>query len=535
KDHTVVSLDGQGGGLRGFLLALGTLVTRGAGIKLTALFEGRDVQLLDLSRLVEVTRKPELPRTAWLVNGGNVRPHSEAIGHTGKVPTLNLETATQAKQEAAKTRPSMNYASTPIPLAATPASTPVPQPPTRASTPVPLAATPASTPVPQPPTPSSTNSAIQPTKPLPMSMPTPQNGASRPPASRPHYHAPASGDAALEAYLSYQETMRQFLRLQEQVMQQFLGGGQQGQISPPPPAVTPTPKRPAYQPSLSNGKHSHGNGNGNGVAKTPGVNTQTFVPLQTPTTVQPPQPVPLPEIAVTQVMEPVLPPPPTPSPSPLLDRAGLLQTLLQLVSDRTGYPTEMLGLNQDLEAELGIDSIKRVEILGALQKSLPQPLAGNIQSSMESLTRVKSLNGMVDQLLSKLQGAAPTPTQPLQATAVGATSLASLPDKMSLTQTLLHLVSDRTGYPTEMLGLDQDLEAELGIDSIKRVEILGALQKSLPEPFASSVQSKMESLTRVKSLNGIVGQLLEIPRSASVTQEENSLGKLTAGGTLGAT
>ena len=31
-----------------------------------------------------------------------------------------------------------------------------------------------------------------------------------------------------------------------------------------------------------------------------------------------------------------------------------------------------------------------------------------------------------------------------------------------------------------MLGLDADLEADLGIDSIKRVEILGALQKALP-------------------------------------------------------
>jgi len=520
KEHTVVSLDGQGGGLKGFLLALGTLITRGASIKLTALFEGRDVQSLDLSRLVEVTRKPELPRTAWLVNGGNVRPHSEIIGYTGKVPSLNLETAIQAKKEAVqKPLPPMNNAPKPVPQASTPSSTPVPQ----ASTP------------------SSTNSAIQPTKPLPMSMSTPQNGASRPavpPASRPNHHAPASGDAALEAYLSYQETMRQFLRLQEQVMQQFLSGGQQGQIIPPPPAVTPAPRRPAYQPSLSNGKHSNGNGNGNGngVAKTPGIDTQNFVPLQTPTAVQPSQAVTPPVVAVTQVVEPVLSSPQTPSPSPLLDRASLLQTLLQLVSDRTGYPTEMLGLDQDLEAELGIDSIKRVEILGALQKSLPQPLAGNIQEQMESLTRVKSLNGMVDQLLSKLQAPAPTPTQASQTTAVAAQSLASLPDKMSLTQTLLQLVSDRTGYPTEMLGLDQDLEAELGIDSIKRVEILGALQKSLPEPFASSVQSKMESLTRVKSLNGIVDQLLEISPAAPATQEENSLGKLTPGArALGAT
>jgi hypothetical protein len=115
---------------------------------------------------------------------------------------------------------------------------------------------------------------------------------------------------------------------------------------------------------------------------------------------------------------------------------------------------------------------------------------------------------------------------------VGSQAVASLPDKTTLIQILLRLVSDRTGYPTEMLGLDQDLEAELGIDSIKRVEILGALQKNLPEPLAHLVQSKMESLTRVKSLNGIVEQLLSMPSNGSVAQEGNGLGKLTAGGSL---
>ena len=35
-----------------------------------------------------------------------------------------------------------------------------------------------------------------------------------------------------------------------------------------------------------------------------------------------------------------------------------------------------------------------------------------------------------------------------------------------------------TGYPVEMLELDMTLDNDLGIDSIKRVEILSALQKS---------------------------------------------------------
>ena len=54
---------------------------------------------------------------------------------------------------------------------------------------------------------------------------------------------------------------------------------------------------------------------------------------------------------------------------------------------------------------------------------------------------------------------------------------ADLPSKEDLTRHLLFIVSERTGYPTEMLPMDEDIEARLGIDSIKRVEILGALQR----------------------------------------------------------
>ncbi len=40
-------------------------------------------------------------------------------------------------------------------------------------------------------------------------------------------------------------------------------------------------------------------------------------------------------------------------------------------------------------------------------------------------------------------------------------------------------MSERTGYPAEMLGLDADLEGDLGIDSIKRVEIAGTFTQGL--------------------------------------------------------
>ena len=42
------------------------------------------------------------------------------------------------------------------------------------------------------------------------------------------------------------------------------------------------------------------------------------------------------------------------------------------------------------------------------------------------------------------------------------------------------MIAEKTGYPVEMLDLDMALDADLGIDSIKRVEILSALQEQLP-------------------------------------------------------
>jgi NAD(P)-dependent dehydrogenase (short-subunit alcohol dehydrogenase family)/acyl carrier protein len=54
-----------------------------------------------------------------------------------------------------------------------------------------------------------------------------------------------------------------------------------------------------------------------------------------------------------------------------LPLAPITETLLSVVSDKTGYPIEMLELTMSMDADLGIDSIKRVEILSALQERLP--------------------------------------------------------------------------------------------------------------------------------------------------------------------
>ena len=89
---------------------------------------------------------------------------------------------------------------------------------------------------------------------------------------------------------------------------------------------------------------------------------------------------------VQQVAQPVAPAPVIPAPAPVvkapvviaapvvaaapsLDLHGLL---MSVVAEKTGYPPEMLSDEMSLEADLGIDSIKRVEILSAMREEAPE-------------------------------------------------------------------------------------------------------------------------------------------------------------------
>ena len=70
---------------------------------------------------------------------------------------------------------------------------------------------------------------------------------------------------------------------------------------------------------------------------------------------------------------------------------------------------------------------------------------------------------------------------------------------------LLAVVSEKTGYPAEMLKPDMDLESDLGIDSIKRVEILSALREKLP----GAPEIKPGQLGTLRTLRQIVAFLSE--------------------------
>ncbi|MEC9408377.1 MAG: SDR family NAD(P)-dependent oxidoreductase [Pseudomonadota bacterium] len=414
---TTVALDGQGGGLRGLLSALGQLSTAGVPLRLAALFEGRPVQRIQLARLAELVKPSALSPTTWYLSGGCARPMDDPILRMGQQPPMQREDAERAQAEMQALREA--------------AHRPAPTAPTTSPHPAPVAA----------------------------------------PVTAPASVAANAGHT--EALTAYQQTMREFLSLQERVIQQYLAGSadsaQGTALTPelPPVAATPVPAQPA-------------------------------VPVQQPAAA-PVSPT------VRAVESPIAAPVAAPATAPALDAAGLQRLLLGIVAERTGYPEDMLDLDQDLEAELGVDSIKRVEILGALQKSLPAGLGDAMAANMEAYTQSRSLRDILNRASTELgQSSAPTPATDAAPDAVASAAL-------DTRQLLLSTVAELTGYPEDMLGLEQDMEAELGIDSIKRVEVLGSVQKALPSQAAAAMQEAMERFTQARSLAAIDAELTKLP------------------------
>ncbi len=91
-----------------------------------------------------------------------------------------------------------------------------------------------------------------------------------------------------------------------------------------------------------------------------------------------------------------------------------MQLVISIVSERTGYPAETLGIDLDLEADLSIDSIKRIEIIGELAQRLGLRIDGHngADALVEELATKKTLRGLVAWLVERLDTSAPTPAEP---------------------------------------------------------------------------------------------------------------------------
>ncbi|HUE23824.1 MAG TPA: SDR family NAD(P)-dependent oxidoreductase [Bryobacteraceae bacterium] len=253
------------------------------------------------------------------------------------------------------------------------------------------------------------------------------------PAPAPHPPAVPASTASDAVMLQFQQLMKQVLQTQTTIMTAYLQGAPSGPVSvalPPPPPVAVTAPAPP-----------------------------------------PPAPVVVTPLAAAPAQR------------------SFVEDLRRIAAERTGYPPEMLDLDAGIESDLGIDSIKRVEILTALQKLGTPEQQQHVQGVLDKLTSARSLREIAD-LIAGSAGASPAAAAPASA---GRDFIAEL----------RRIAAERTGYPPEMLDLDAGIESDLGIDSIKRVEILTALQKLGTPAEQQRAQGIMDKLTSARTLREI--------------------------------
>ncbi|MBR58675.1 MAG: hypothetical protein CMH54_11735 [Myxococcales bacterium] len=175
-------------------------------------------------------------------------------------------------------------------------------------------------------------------------------------------------------------------------------------------------------------------------------------------------------------------PAPTKAPTADLERGAVVQALLQLVSEQTGYPVDMLAPDLDLEADLGIDTVKQAELFASVREAYNIAPVEDLQ-----LSDYATLDKIADFVMARANSgdgaAAPAPapaaTEPPKAKASPApTAKPAAQDRDGIVKTLLNMVSEQTGYPVDMLAPDLDLEADLGIDTVKQAELFASVREA---------------------------------------------------------
>ncbi|MGW3012839.1 SDR family NAD(P)-dependent oxidoreductase [Streptomyces sp. NPDC001219] len=129
---------------------------------------------------------------------------------------------------------------------------------------------------------------------------------------------------------------------------------------------------------------------------------------------------------------------------------------------------------------------------------------------------------------------APAPeaaSAPVQAAAATAAPLT----EEDVLQTILGLISERTGYPVDMIEPDLDLEADLSVDSIKRIEIAGELAARVRSGSGEGAgvsqldDAELDALSAARTASGIAGLLMARLRGGEEQPPEDRSPSETAG------
>ncbi|HTT61923.1 MAG TPA: phosphopantetheine-binding protein, partial [Bryobacteraceae bacterium] len=153
------------------------------------------------------------------------------------------------------------------------------------------------------------------------------------------------------------------------------------------------------------------------------------------------------------------------------------ERILALAVEKTGYPKDMLDLDLDLEADLGVDTVKQAEMFAAIREIYNIPRDEN-RRLRDYPTLAHVIRFVYEKRPDLGEAAAPaaSPEEKDESKALALPPVAA-PQENAVKERILELAVEKTGYPKDMLDLDLDLEADLGVDTVKQAEMFAAIRE----------------------------------------------------------
>ena len=138
--------------------------------------------------------------------------------------------------------------------------------------------------------------------------------------------------------------------------------------------------------------------------------------------------------------------------------------MLALVAEETGYPQDLLDMDLDLEADLGIDTVKQAEVFATIREGYGIERDDSLK--LRDYPTVNHVVGFVrDRSGPCIRGA-------------GGPRFRGEPAAGEVEERVLEIIAQQTGYPQDLLDMDLDLEADLGIDTVKQAEVFATIREA---------------------------------------------------------
>ncbi len=147
-------------------------------------------------------------------------------------------------------------------------------------------------------------------------------------------------------------------------------------------------------------------------------------------------------------------------------------------------------MDLDLEADLGVDTVKQAETFAAVREAYGIARQENLKlRDFPTLQHVVQFvydfrpdlrypEGGIVKAPSGSAGIAEAPVSLAPSMPASSPDAVTSPASNAVVRKVLEIVAEKTGYPEDMLEMDLDLEADLGVDTVKQAETFAAVREA---------------------------------------------------------